>query len=282
MNQKAIKTILHLGELKGIKIHQIGNDNIRCLEFHKNNIEKLDNIKISNNSGIYFLYKNDEKEIYIGKTSDIHKRMRQHNTKKEFNSVFAFVMENNDFSQTYIDYIEYHYINKLNNQSYYKTGNKDKRINIPNVSEHELITINDNINCIDIFLYMNNIDLDLNVIDLDSPIFYCKDAMLIYKNGIFILLKGSIIFNEFKLENVNKKTNKYDTWYEKRGEKLQSFIHKNIESLTKIADKYTLTRDIEIDSPSWAACLARGTHSENGWRLFKNENKSTIDEIYRK
>lgn len=105
-------TIVAMDKLKGFKIHKLNNDNLKCFEIPRNLIHAIKEVNTINNAGIYFLISEEENSLYVGQTDNILNRINNHNRedKKEFNKIIAFITDNNGFSRTSIDYLEWYYI----------------------------------------------------------------------------------------------------------------------------------------------------------------------------
>ena len=274
MNRENITTLLYLDGLKGIRIHKMGNENLRCIELNRNNLKDLQILeKGKNNSGIYFLLNQEHNQIYIGQAIDIQNRLKSHlnDEEKSFTKVYFFIMDNNDFSKTFIDYLEWHYINRVINQSFYTFINKDMRKKEPIISEFDKPIVEKIIQGINVFLLFCNIDLNILEQKNEEEKFFYKEGELIYSSGIFILLKNSNIKHP-KYQKTKTDKLRVDTWFEENAEYLQKIDEK----------KWILTRDISINSPSFAGRLCSGQSAENGWTVWNNKNKQSLDLIYRK
>lgn len=275
MNRENITTLLYLDGLnKGIRIHKIGNENLRCIELSRDNLKDINVLESEkNNSGIYFLLNGENNEIYVGQGTDIQKRLKNHHNKneKEFNKIYFFVMDNNDFSKTFIDYLEWYYINKVVKQSFYSHSNKDLRTKQPLISKFDEPTVDKIIQGINIFLLFCNIDLNILEQKSDEEKFWFKDGELIYSSGVFILLNNSKIKRPTYQKTVTDKS-MVDRWFEENAEYLQE-INEN---------SWILKRDITINSPSFAGRLCSGNSAENGWTVWENKEQESLDAIYRK
>ena len=274
MNRENITTLLYLDDLKGIRIHKMGNENLRCIELNRNNLKDLKIFeKEKNNSGIYFLLNQEHNQIYIGQAIDIQNRLKSHlnDEEKSFTKVYFFIMDNNDFSKTFIDYLEWHYINRVINQSFYAFINKDMRKKEPIISEFDKPIVEKIIQGINVFLLFCNIDLNILEQKQEEEIFFFKEGELIYSSGIFILLKNSKIKRP-AYQNTKTDESRVDIWFEENAKYLQKIDDKN----------WILTRDISINSPSFAGRLCSGNIAQNGWTVWNNKNKESLDFIYRK
>lgn len=67
----------------------------------------------------------------------------------------------------------------------------------------------------------------------------------------------------------------------KRVATLNEYYESNINYLEECDGKYKLMKDLIVNSPSFASCLAKGRYATNGWTSWKNINNETLDEVYR-
>lgn len=274
MNKENITTLLYLDGFKGIRIHKIGNENLRCIELNRNNLKDLKILeREKNNSGIYFLLNEEDNQIYVGQATDIQNRLKNHlsDNAKEFSKIYFFVMDNNDFSKTFIDYLEWYYINKIANQFFYNSINKDPRTREPLISEFDKPIVEKIIQGINIFLLFCNIDLNILEQKGEEEKFWFGNGELIYSSGKFILLKNSKIKHP-SYQKIATDKSRVDRWFEENENYLQKIDENN----------WTLTRDVTINSPSFAGRLCSGKSSENGWIVWKNKEDKSLDAIYRK
>ena len=110
-----IKSIID-SQLKGFKTHQLNSKNLKCFTIPRNLIKNLMTIEDCNNSGIYFMANNYDKSLYVGQTDNLSNKLTDHNGNKEFEIAIALTTENNSFSKTHIDYLEYWYISEIKNK----------------------------------------------------------------------------------------------------------------------------------------------------------------------
>lgn len=160
LKQTIINTIIYIDDLKGLKIHKLNNNNIRCVEIPRNLLKQISDINLINNSGIYFLHNLNSQSLYVGQTEDLLRRFLDHNKTKDFDKIIAFSVENNDWSRTYIDYLEWHYINQIKKQDFWILNNDQHCEKKPNISQFEEPMLWDLIDNIDILLFANNVDFN--------------------------------------------------------------------------------------------------------------------------
>lgn len=315
----AVSTIVYRVEkyrnLGIVKKSQITKQGITLIEFPRFFIDELNSFSDLNHPGIYFLINKyaDSKNIYVGKSMNLYDRLSRHNYEniKEYNYCYAFSM-NGIGNIAVVDYLEYYYIKKINSQNYYHVINSNYR-NKPIYTEYDELEFDYYTEAIDKLLTYVGIDLDItsenycsfvenqtinNTNNLTSSValpkqkesknqfdvFKFRDAKLIYKDGSWIMLKGSKIRSRpldraFRSELTKKSCEKY---YANFIKKTNKFIKQHSESLrlTDNEQYYELTNDISVTSCSLAGDLVCG-HISNGWTCWINDNGQTLDQVYR-
>ena len=240
----------------------------------------------SSNYGIYFLGNTKLQNLYIGKTDNLLKRIGEHSKdlEKNFDYVYAFTTKSNLISQTYIDYLEHFYINKLGESNYWKLDNKDLRIKVPNLKPIEKVNLDKLITNIDCLLSFLRINLKEKEIKEADDIFYYKNTKCVFSSQGLFMLKDSIIFGYSMVEKVESPNHPkwIDSVVKKRKFLIESWLEdKWIEKKINSNDEYILLKDIELNSPSQAAILANGSSSSDGWSNFKNKKGKTLGDVYR-
>lgn len=287
MNKVVLQTILDMDKLKGFKIHKLDNDNLKCFEIPRNLIRGIKDVSTINNAGIYFLISEEENSLYVGQTDNILNRINDHNReeKKEFNKIIAFVNDNNSFSRTFIDYLEWHYISELKKGNSWKFMNAQLRDKKPNVSEFEEPTLIKMISEIDTLLFCTGITINANKSSSKrNNIFICNKAKGVFENGKITILAGSF------LPDVTPKLNNLkpdNTYFEEQKNIFSEMIRQmqdweKEEVVCRVDDEYKVLIDIKSFSPSKSGNIARGFYAVNGWVEWKNEKGETLDQVYRK
>jgi len=276
-----LTTIVDMDQLKGFKIHRWNRTNLICFEIPRNLIKTVKDIENINNSGIYFLINEENNSLYIGQTSDILNQLTDHNrSEKEFTKAIAFIIDNNDLSKTFIDFLEWHYISELKNGKSWKMMNEEKRERKPNIDQFEEIQILNLISEIDSLLFCTGIILtERKNINETNEIFTCNKAKAIFENGKLTILSNSILPSiDAKKEKINN-----NSFYYKMLESMENqFIDWETESIIKKDNgEYKVLIKIKSLSPSKASNFARG-RSSNGWEEWKNKKGETLNQVYRK
>ncbi|MGL5591209.1 MAG: GIY-YIG nuclease family protein [Mycoplasmoidaceae bacterium] len=294
----SIETEISIGYLDNIISFMVPKNQIKSLSAEEH--DEIDNY------GIYFLVDIKSQNLYIGKTDNLLKRIREHSrsSEKTFDYVYAFTTKGNSMSQTYIDYLEHYFIKKLNDSEYWNLYNKDLRVKIPNLKPIEKVNLTKlikNIDCLLSFLRITlkdktrKIEKSNKIIEMEKPIeiqnelsgevFTFKGAYFVYSSKGSFLLKNSVIKGSSKMEKT-KVAEKYKQNLSneiiKRKNLIESWILNNsIKKINSISDEYILINDIKLNSPSQAAQIVSGLYSADGWTAFKNREGKTLKEVYR-
>ncbi len=157
-----ITTKIHKTKYDGLKEFSMPNRTIMMLEFDTSLINSLKDFKYIHYYSLYILVNNKSNNgpsLYIGQTNDLFVRTTQHIIKQdvEFDKVIAFIRIDNGLTKTYVDYVEYYYINKFNNSSF-DIMNKSLRMNEPSITEIEKDNASDMISTIDDYLSLINLN----------------------------------------------------------------------------------------------------------------------------
>ncbi|MGL5246440.1 MAG: DUF4357 domain-containing protein [Mycoplasmoidaceae bacterium] len=270
------KTDISISYLDNIISFTIPRNQIRSLS-----VEMYEDI---DNYGIYFLVDRKTQNLYIGKTDNLLKRIVEHSRtfEEDFYHVYTFTIKGNLISQTYIDYLEHHFIGKLKQSNYWSLYNKDLRIKTPNLKPVERVNLNKLIENIDCLLSFSRINLKEKEIKISDDIFQYKGVKLIYSSQGLFMLKDSIILGYSKVEKIKvDQNNRLDNVVKRRKFLLENWLENNWIKKIKNNDEYVLLKDIEVNSPSEAGVLANGRLSTNGWSVFKNKKGKTLSEEFR-
>ncbi|MGL5640595.1 MAG: DUF4357 domain-containing protein [Mycoplasmoidaceae bacterium] len=293
----SIETEISISYLDNIISFTIPRNQIRLLSTEEH--DEIDNY------GVYFLVDIKSQNLYIGKTDNLLKRIREHSrgSEKTFDYVYAFTTKGNSMSQTYIDYLEHYFIKKLNESEYWNLYNKDLRVKIPNLKPIEKVNLTKlikNIDCLLSFLRITlkdktrKIEKSKKIIEMEKPIeiqkevsdevFTFKGAHFVYSSEGSFLLKNSVIKGSSKMEK-SKVEEKYrerlsDSVIQRKN-LIENWILNNWIKKTNNNDEYILLKDIKLNSPSQAAKIVSGLYTADGWTTFKNKNGKTLKEVYR-
>lgn len=275
------KSVTYLYPLKEkaafLKVYQERTSQITAFYFTKDYINVVKVQKYSDNYSVYFLFDDSDGEqskVYVGQSVNGINRISEHSKTKSFWSyAIMFVTDNSSFDKLSIDYLEYHFINKIKYSNQYTLENSDLRTKEPNVSLYNLPNLRSFIEQIEFLLSCEGIVLDIENKKREHPKYYFPStkykAKLYVKDGKFILSKGS----ELRRPPVSSQQWKDKQHFSKMNDVIDDYI-RNGKVLEKDSTLITLT-DLAFKAPSPAANLVTG-QSENGWTFFKELNQLRI------
>jgi hypothetical protein len=253
------------------KIFQDSNSQIVGLQFKKSQTNKIVNdeykLKYIENNCIYFLVNSEE--IYIGKSANGVQRINNHVSGKKFwNYAIMFITDNNSWTSTTVDYLEFHYINQFQKLVDYTLENTADRKTSPNITKYDRANIDQIIKKIDFYLNINGINTENKINNNHkTKLYFSKDgnSSIYYDNGFFYL----------KADSKVKKPNVGVLNYSDNGNlyhRLVKTINDLVESNLVDKNSYKTKQDIQFSSISRIASLVTG-RSANGWDYFENVNE---------
>jgi hypothetical protein len=248
---KTITTYLINGKPKGLRTVFISNKVCKALIVPRQDVQTIKTREEALRPSLYFLVSQDDgNNVYIGESENFYDRLQAHQTGKNFWDVaISFFSQNNDLTKADVKYLEYLSLKLLN----FKPQHNKTEPTKPHLPEHQESSIKEffeDVKLITGFLgytfFISRSEMQDDK-ELDK-FFYCKrsgvDAKGIYKDNIFILLKGS---------------------------KIKSQDGQIIE-----------TPDDKIFNSPSAASGYVVNNASNGWMEWKSEDGKTLDEVFRK
>lgn len=255
-----------------LKVFQDRTNQIKAFYFTRDYIKEVENLESGRNYAVYFLFDRTENKeltkVYVGQSTNGAHRMQDHNYNKMFWSFcLMFVTDNNSFDALTIDYLEYHFIGKLEKSGKYILENKAMRRMEPNVSIYDKPTINSYISQIEFLLNAEGINIKEEKSDNFTRFYYPKNkkhkAKIFVKDGNFILAEGSIVRRP-----VESSANWSDggSFYNRYNNYIEDYLADN--KIKECADNYKALMNLTFTSPSAVASLISGL-AENGWVYFE-------------
>ena len=219
---------------------------------------------------LYILLSDSEAKIYIGETEDFLSRIRDHEAKKSFwEQAIIFVSKDNDLTKSDVKYLEYLAIGQAQLTARYNIEENKTSPKPPNLPEHQLAFIKEFFEDVCILSSFLGVSVFEKVTRKKQELFYCNvretEAKGFYSENGFTVLKGSKISRTATPSYTNKKA---------RAEKLST------ASTSINAHQFELTKDLTFKSPSAASSFCIG-NSSNGWIAWINEDRQSLDEVYR-
>lgn len=225
--------------------------------------------------GIYYLISDEDgsiSQLYVGQTTQGINRLDDHNVKKDFwNKAILFLSDDNQsFSLDNISALEKYAIGKAASSKRYDVDNKiDPRYEIDEYQKPVIEQIYDEI-AFSMATFGYQLE-DQSEALKDMKIFHTTRRGVktkgVYRGETFDLLEGSEVDLSVAPHN--------DSYERMRRELIEAGdIQKTDEG------RDILQKTLSFKSPSGAADFALGG-SNNGWTEWKDENKVTLDALYR-
>ncbi|MGB4352475.1 MAG: GIY-YIG nuclease family protein [Tissierellaceae bacterium] len=264
----------NMKKASSLKVFQDRTNQIRAFYFTRENIKEVEKLESGTNYAVYFLFNEADDDgltkVYIGQSTKGANRMLSHEKEKSFWSYcIMFVTDNNSFDAMSIDYMEYHFINKLKNSSTYSLENTNVKSE-PVVSIFDKPNLKAYIEQIEFLLKAEGIDFSEQLVTVGSDFYYPRNknyhAKVSIKEGIFVLHAGSII--NMPIES-SKHWADQGRFYNRYSEMIRRLL--NDGKITSKENAYETLVNLTFKSPSTIASLVSG-RAENGWLFFEGLN----------
>lgn len=291
----------------GMKVLQDRSSQLRAFYFERKFLNEISEEEYATNYAVYFLLNRRpfaKTQIYIGQSKVGAKRIVNHNKNKDFWShCIMFVTDNSVFDSNAIDYMEYFFINLLQNSKNYELQNVELRKREPNI------------NYVDKIVYKSFLEQLIFIMKSEGIDLLSEECFFESTQEVVIPISDEEVKeekeNQEELIEINlqdKKQTSQERLYFAKGKdfsgsleisvnsfvlKKGSIIRKPHEDMLNWSDKgalyrklnnqgekflkegylldngktYVLIKDIEFKSPSGAAEFLSGA-SKNGWTMF--------------
>lgn len=290
-----------------MKVFQDRSSQVRGFRFKREFLNAMLNEEYIKNYAVYFLFDEDETQVYVGQSKLGAKRISEHCKSKDFwDYCIMFVSDNNVFDSNTIDYMEYYFINLLKDSREYELYNIEQRNRVPNLNSFDKVNYHMYLDQIDFLLKAEGIDFKknlgpkVNLTNESSNVGETLDAEtskedlgLDFERTYRAKRKGESI--ELKLNRdltfsipvgtvLSKPSKKMLEWNDNGAayNKIAKLAERELNKGTiveKSDDEYVVVSEVKVKSPSAAANLILG-YTANGWNHF--EGLSEIREIYKK
>ncbi|MDX1346979.1 MAG: GIY-YIG nuclease family protein [Thiomicrorhabdus chilensis] len=275
---KTIQIFLPSGDPTGIRVAEITTSVVKVIEFPRQEIEAFLKMPEAKQVGVYLLFGEDEesgeKQLYIGQSGDLSKRIAQHNQAKDFwSKAVAVVSLTNNMTQTHVLFLEWLAIREAKAVGRYQleNGNEGSKPFTPAPMEADCRAIFDITQTLlgtlghPVFKALTAKKVK------QDKLFYCRrkgvDAKGVMTDEGFVVLKGSTGNPEIPANYIGK--------IPSRDKLLKSGV------IVIDHDRLEFVKDCLFKTPSGASNMLIGM-SSNGWMEWKNQAGQTLDEIYRK
>ena len=270
---KTVTTYLVDGDPKGTQYVFISNKICQMYVIPRSNLAYLNREEKLQKPAFYILIGEGEDtkpQAYIGETENFRERVKDHDSKKKFwQKALIFISKDADMTKTDVQYLEYVALTKAKKAKNFVLKENKQIPKMPNLPEYQRDSMDEFVEDIQ---FLSSF-IGCNIFEVSQPkqehLFYLEStgyqAKGFYSVSGFTVLKGSIIA---------KDTVSSLKWRDKR--------NKLITEYTKEIDNLLVTQlDITFSSPSTAASFCTGT-SCNGWVVWKDKHKLSLDTVYRK
>lgn len=276
---KTIQIFLPSGDPRGIRIAEITTRIVQVIEVPRSLLGEFFKMDESNQVAMYFLFggDEDEREVYIGQTSDLRARLRTHNRKKDFwERALVLISRTETLTQTHALFLEWLCLQQAQKAGRFKNlnGNNGSKPHTPAPLEaecHEFFETGSTLLATLGYPVFSQVASAVNT-DQDELVYHCTAAGTkgrgLYTSEGFVVLKGSI----GRLANVKSI----------QGTASERFRNRLIEQgiMVPDGDRVVFTKDHLFNSPSYAAIAIVGRQM-NGWKKWITADGRTLHEIER-
>ncbi len=278
---KTLQVFLPEGTPAGIQIAELTTRIVQAISVPRTHLKQFYDRPESHYVGTYFLFGGEDGSskplVYIGQTEDLKQRLRKHDSDKEFwTSAVILVSRTQSFTQAHIKWVEWHSIAK---------ATEAKRFQLENGNQGSEPFVTEAIQA-DLWEIFETGSLLLQ--SLGYPIFEPllsqastgdgKETWYLSKRGAkatatftnegIVVHQGSTCSKDFT-------PSAKDSQFVKRREEM--VLEGILDEKNKIL---TFTEDYQFKSPSGAAAIVSGGHS-NGWIEWKNSEGKTLKDVKR-
>jgi len=284
---RSIKIYLSDGSPSGLRHVEIANWSGQAIACPRSRFSELKNWDESQRPGVYFLlekHSTDEKNtVYVGESENVFRRLTEHDRKKDFwNEVIIFTSKDENLTKSHIKYLESRLTDLTLKADRYaiENGNKPPESSLPRADKDAMEEFIHNSKIIlgtlghRLLEPINSPEIENNERDtgtlIGKELFFSVNGLISKgKQGDegFILLKDS----EISLKTTSSIPGKIN---QLRNRLISEHI------FTEKDDKFILTKDIVLSSPSYAAALVAGT-SRSGpqsWKDIKGKTLKSLEE----
>lgn len=296
---QTINIFLPTGNSKGIrKVGRSSNSNVRLFEVPRTELGRFCEMPEAAEMGIYFLVGSGQ--LYIGQTTDLSKRIKEHDKTKAFWQRVFIVVLNNDFRT-----LDHLYCLEKAAIEYAQAAGRLQLENVTAGNHHRHLHDSIRSDCENIF---DEIDTLLSVLNQDffeipekletigehiaktentvigkhtgseeSILIFCRSKdKVIRGKGCFIVSTGEVLLLKGTMISVKTSETLPAGWRMQR----EKWLEQKDLVFGNDPDYHVLQSDQLCKTPSMAAALVFG-NNRNGWVYWRNEQGRTLDSIYR-
>jgi len=274
-NDDIVIEIITKDDPSGLKTIEIPGKTIKAFVIPRVNMAEINELENIDKPGIYFLYREEDEQIYIGQSQNVLRRLEQQKLGKEDWTVALAFTAGKEMNPLFLEKICIEEIRKIGR---YKVNNlSESPGNI--LSKASEIT---NLQFIQQIIFITKL-LGHSMFSEIKPAkqqgkYYLKSKNIkatgsILENNEFIVYKNS----EAALQNVPTLKQYVPSSYRLR----LKLIDEKILEKDEENKKYIFSKDNIFKSPSGASDAITGM-STNGWLVWKDENGKSLDENIRR
>jgi len=274
-NEESVIQIITQDDPMGLKTVEISGNTIKAFVIPRVKIAEIKELENIDKPGIYFLYKEDDYQIYIGQSQNVLKRLEQQKLGKDDWTVALAFTAGKEINPLFLEKICIEEVRKVGR---YKVNNLSESPGNVLTKASEIT----NLKFMDDIIFITKL-LGYTIFSGTTPIkqqgiYFLKSknikasgAML--ENNEFIVYKNS----EAALQNVPTLKQYVPSSYRLR----LKLIDEKILEKDEENKKYIFSKDNIFKSPSGASDAITGM-STNGWLVWKDENGKSLDENIRR
>lgn len=272
---RLLQTFLVDGTIEGIKIIDC-ETTINAVVIPRIKLSEAKSLEEVTRPALYFLINEDGDQAYVGEAENFYNRLKNHDQNKDWWDVaIAIISSTNELSKGDVKYLESLAVERAQNGSI-KVQNlvSPIRNNISKFTVHKLQNILDDTELILTSLNYDILSSPTAGNDDDENVWYLKHKGVFargeYRGSQFVLLAGSTMHAVTT-----------DAW--KRDFPNQNAIRESVlgDKADIQDDIATIKENMAFKSVSMAAGIVIGGHT-NGWKVWKNRQGQTMDEVIRK
>ena len=275
---KTIQIFLPTGEPRGIRIAEITTRIVQALLVPRSDLSLVRDRKEFALPGVYFLFGEDDDNakpiVYIGQTEDAKKRLDSHSRTKTFwKTAILCVSKTQNFTQSHIRYLEWYCMQKAKEVNRFTLSNDQ----VPPSSNY--VTEAMQAELLDVFETISTLLATLGYPVFEplskqgraAKLFYCRGGG---SDGTGELSEDGFVVHKDSVARIEIVASAVDSVKPHREKLLTAGVMEQRDS------NYVFTEDYLFKSPSAAAAVVLG-RTANGWIEWKDENNTTLKELYR-
>ena len=276
MAAATIKLFLPNGDAQSLRIAELSNWTGKVLAAPRSELESILEREELKQSGVYFLLGIDAEtakpRAYIGEAEDVGKRLRQHREKEFWIQVIVFVSKDENLTKSHIRYLEGRLIEEAKTIGRFELENdQTSGAKLPEADREDmevfLTRISQFLPVMGCDILVPLVKIEKNKLGSASLTFLIKGLLATGQRtaGGFVVFKNSEATLDLRPSA--------PPWVIQQRDK---FIADG--TLSKLADKFEFTKDVEFTSPSAAAAVVCGGHV-NGLTAWRNADGKNLKNL---